>query len=75
VDFISKTAAAPGLAGLEISLQGYEVSVRATQESCLEVRAGDRVSRSALPPSDTETLMREELGILDGDPVFDRVLE
>jgi hypothetical protein len=40
----------------------------------VEVRSGERLCRSLLPSTDEVVLMREELSILNADPVFDRVL-
>jgi glucose-6-phosphate dehydrogenase assembly protein OpcA len=41
---------------------------------CLHVEGCGRNYRTALPSTSEEALMREELGILGADPVYDRVL-
>jgi glucose-6-phosphate dehydrogenase assembly protein OpcA len=51
-----------------------EVSVKLAGSGAIEVRAGDCSSRSLLPSTSEDALMREELGILGQDAVFDAVI-
>jgi glucose-6-phosphate dehydrogenase assembly protein OpcA len=67
----------PGESGLRsviLSGSGSEITVALTDASSVEVRAGGRGCRSLLPPVSDDALMREELSILEGDSVFDKVL-
>jgi hypothetical protein len=67
----------PGESGLRsviLSGSGSEITVALTDASSVEVRSGGRGCRSLLPPVSDDALMREELSILEGDSVFDRVL-
>jgi len=50
------------------------VVVRLLDGTCLEVETGERASRSLLPTSTDDALMREELSILGPDPSFELVL-
>jgi glucose-6-phosphate dehydrogenase assembly protein OpcA len=64
----------PGLRTVILSGAGSEVTIVLTDPASVEVRTGARGCRSLLPPVSDDALMREELSILDDDPVFDRVL-
>ena len=68
-------AGQPGLRAVALSAGGADLSLQLLDGSCVEMRAGGERSRSLLPPSSEDALMRQELSILDADPVFDRVLE
>jgi glucose-6-phosphate dehydrogenase assembly protein OpcA len=66
----------PGSPGLRsVTVHGdRSVVVRLLDGTCLEVETGERASRSLLPTSTDDALMREELSILGPDPSFELVL-
>jgi glucose-6-phosphate dehydrogenase assembly protein OpcA len=64
----------PGLRSVTLSGAGSEITISLTDFSSVEVRTAGRGCRSLLPPVSDDALMREELSILEGDSVFDRVL-
>jgi glucose-6-phosphate dehydrogenase assembly protein OpcA len=53
---------------------GERLSVRRVDSGCVEVTGAGRNYHSTLPPASEESLMREELGILGRDPVYEKVL-
>jgi glucose-6-phosphate dehydrogenase assembly protein OpcA len=63
-----------GLCGIVLEANGAEVSITMTDPASLQVRSGDRTSRSLLPTPAEDALMRDELAILDPDPAFEGVL-
>jgi glucose-6-phosphate dehydrogenase assembly protein OpcA len=70
---MESAAGEPGLQS--VTLTGdRDISITRIDGSSVEVRSGERLCRSLLPSTDEEVLMREELSILNADPVFDRVL-
>lgn len=64
----------PGLHSVVFTGCAPETSIRLGEGSSLEVRTAQRSYSALLPPDSEECLMREELSILDPDPVFDRLL-
>ena len=74
VESAGDAGGAPGLRAVALSGGGAEFSIRLTEASCVEVRAGGSSAPSLLPSGSDDALMREELSILGADPVFDRVL-
>ena len=67
-------AAGPGLQSVVFTGQAEEIRIALADGTCLEITSDGTTNRSALPPLDEETLVRQELSILDGDPVFEKVL-
>jgi glucose-6-phosphate dehydrogenase assembly protein OpcA len=72
-------AGEPGLRSVTLSTAAGELSLTkggspASRQGWVEVKGCGRHYRSALPPMDEESLMREELKFLGPDPVYDRVL-
>jgi len=63
----------PGLRGVSLNSTTCELSLR-KDGSCIEVNGCGRHYRSSLPPTDEESVMREELKFLGADPVYERVL-
>ncbi len=53
---------------------GPEISIHRAEDSSVEVRCGARSFRSLMPSASEDALMREELSILEADPVFDLVM-
>jgi glucose-6-phosphate dehydrogenase assembly protein OpcA len=70
---MESTSGPPGLNKVTLSGEGIELSVR-SDAGLLEVCATGGATRSPLPVSDHDSLMREELSILGRDPVFESVL-
>jgi len=68
------STAGPGMQSVVFSGPAEEIHISLADGTCLEITSDGHASRSALPPLDEETLVRQELSILDGDPVFERVL-
>lgn len=68
----------PGLQSVTLSSAACELSLAkvGSEETgfSIEVNGCGRHYPSSLPPTDEESLMREELKILGPDPVYDRVL-
>jgi glucose-6-phosphate dehydrogenase assembly protein OpcA len=64
----------PGLHSVRFSGGLAPVSVRLLDSASLEVQASGCTSRSMLPSSEEDALMREELSILGPDPVYESVL-
>ena len=62
------------LQAITFSGPGSEIDIRRAEGSSVEVRSGARSLRSLLPPASEDALMREELSILETDPVFDSVI-
>jgi glucose-6-phosphate dehydrogenase assembly protein OpcA len=67
-------SAAPGLQSVTFAGQGEEIHIAVAGGACLEITSDGHTNRSALPPLDEQTLVRAELSILDGDPVYEKVL-
>lgn len=63
----------PGTAGVIFSAPHSEISLLRKGET-LEAHSNGRVFTSALPRTSEEAAMREELSILDRDPVFHKVI-
>jgi glucose-6-phosphate dehydrogenase assembly protein OpcA len=64
-------------AGIQsVTLAGAKTSLRLERVdgSCLHVTGAGRNYRATLPPTDEQSLMRQELSILGPDPVWERVL-
>ncbi len=70
---LSSEAGAPGLHSVALSSATCEISLT-KDGSAIQVSGCGREYRSALPPMDEESLMREELKFLGPDPVFERLL-
>jgi len=66
-------AGKPGLRSVTLTNATCELSLTKI-DSAIEVSGCGRHYRSVLPPTDEESLMREELKILGPDLVYDRVL-
>ncbi len=69
---------AEGDAGIRaVTLSGKDGSVTVSKaEGCLlEIRAAGHTSRSVLPPTDADSLMRAELSITGADPIFESILK
>lgn len=62
-----------GLRSVALSTGDCELSLR-KGDGCVQVEGCGRHYRSALPPMDDQSLMREELKFLGFDPVYDRAL-
>jgi glucose-6-phosphate dehydrogenase assembly protein OpcA len=67
-------ASAGGACAVEFMRGQEKVCLLLKDENTLEIRTGETVYTSPLPGVSEEMLMGEELSILGGDPVFDRVL-
>lgn len=65
----------PGLQSVTLSGGSAEIAIRLADASSVEIRAGERSSRSLLPPATDDALMREELGIVGPDFAFDSILK
>jgi hypothetical protein len=63
-----------GLVSVEFTSASDHLTLRLTEGGCVEVTGTGRSYHSALPPARVEDLMREELGLLGRDPVYERVL-
>jgi glucose-6-phosphate dehydrogenase assembly protein OpcA len=63
-----------GLRSVTFSSPQGEISLALAGPRLVEVNVPGRSYRVPLPPSDEESLLREELNILGPDPVYDRVL-
>ena len=63
-----------GLQAIAFSGAGSEIAISRVEGSSVEVRSGTRRFRSLLPSASEDALMREELSILEADPVFDMVV-
>ena len=75
VDAVSAPAHQPGgLVSIEFTTPTDHLTLRQTEFGCVEVTGAGRNYHTALPPVRVEDLMREELGILGPDRVFERVL-
>jgi glucose-6-phosphate dehydrogenase assembly protein OpcA len=64
----------PGLRSVMFSGGSAPVAVKLLDHTSLEVQASGCTSRSMLPSSEEDALMREELSILGPDPVYESVL-
>jgi hypothetical protein len=64
----------PGLYSVMLSTASDNLTITRGSDHCLEVTGFGRHYRSLLPSASEESLMREELGILGPDPVYERVL-
>jgi glucose-6-phosphate dehydrogenase assembly protein OpcA len=64
----------PGLYSVMLSTASDNLTITRGSDHCLEVSGFGRHYRSLLPSASEEALMREELGILGPDPVYERVL-
>ena len=71
---LSPVAGDPGMHSVVFAGAGAEMSIKLGGKGTLEVNTGERVYSAMLPPDSEECLMREELSILERDPVFERVL-
>jgi len=73
---VESGAGEPGLRSVTLSsgVSGT-VSLKLAGPGAIEVRAGDCSSRSLLPSTSEGAAMREELGILGDDVVFEAVIE
>jgi glucose-6-phosphate dehydrogenase assembly protein OpcA len=65
----------PGLRSVTLSTKSDNITITRGSNNCLEVAGLGRHYRSLLPSTSEDALMREELGILGRDPVFERVLK
>jgi glucose-6-phosphate dehydrogenase assembly protein OpcA len=75
VDAVSAPARPPGgLVSIEFTTDTGRLALHRTENGCVEVTGVGRNYHSTLPPVRLEDLMREELGILGPDRVFERVL-
>jgi glucose-6-phosphate dehydrogenase assembly protein OpcA len=63
----------PGLQAVQVS-GGRSVVIRLVDADSLEIETGGRTSRSMLPATTDDALMREELSILGADPSYEVVL-
>jgi len=75
VDAVNAPAWEPGgLVSVEFTSASDRLALRRAEGDCVEVTGAGRNYHSALPPVNVEELMREELGLLGRDPVYERVL-
>jgi glucose-6-phosphate dehydrogenase assembly protein OpcA len=65
---------APGVRSVSLGTASDTLSIALDGASSLEVSGCGRHYRSQLPSTSEEALMREELGILGPDPVYERAL-
>jgi glucose-6-phosphate dehydrogenase assembly protein OpcA len=63
-----------GLRAVVLSSSKGELSLTKAERGALEVSGPGRRYRASLPPTNEETLLREELSILGPDAVYERVL-
>ena len=63
-----------GLRSVTLSTASDSLTIACGSEYFVNVTGGGRNYRSPLPPTSEEALMREELGILGPDPVYERAL-
>jgi len=63
-----------GLIGIEFKSATDRLSVRRVESGVVEITGAGRSYRSTLPPAGEEDLMREELGILGRDAVYEKML-
>ncbi len=66
--------AEPGLRGVVFSGPAITISLRRLDASSLEVQCGDKTYRSPLPATSDDAVLREEMSIIEVDPVFERAL-
>jgi len=64
-----------GLLAVALTGPGGELSVTRVDSQTLDVSTPHRRYRTSIPPDSEEALLREELGVLGADPVYERVLE
>lgn len=64
-----------GIRAVTLSGKDASVTVSKVDGSLVEIRAGDHTSRSMLPPTDADSLMRAELSIAGADAVFESILK
>jgi glucose-6-phosphate dehydrogenase assembly protein OpcA len=75
VDAVNSPAREPGgLVSIEFSSASDHLTLCRAEGDCVHVTGTGRDYYSTLPPARVEDLMREELGILGRDPVYERVL-
>jgi len=72
---LAQVSGEPGLRTVTFSGGGAEGISVTLDAGSLEVKASGCTSRSMLPATDEDSLMREELAILGPDPVFESVLQ
>ncbi len=71
---IESASGEPGVHSVTLSGKDTEIAITLADASSVEIRTGKRGCRFKLPPASDDALMREELGIVGDDAVFDRVL-
>jgi len=71
---IERTDGRPGLRSIALSTASNSLSITRRSDHNVEVEGCGRHYRSLLPPVSEEALMREELGILGRDSVYEQVL-
>jgi glucose-6-phosphate dehydrogenase assembly protein OpcA len=75
VDAVNAPAREPGgLASVEFTSGSDCLALHRAEGDCVHVTGAGRNYHSTLQPARVEDLMREELGILGRDPVYERVL-